>query len=89
MFDFVYTGQFKRDMKLAQKHGKDLTKIQKVMERILSAQPLPVKHKDHGLSGSYGGRRECHVEPDWLLIYKPIEGCIICERTGTHADLFI
>jgi mRNA interferase YafQ len=88
MLSFVYSSQFKKDMQLAQKRGKDLAKIKQLMNLILMKKPLEPKHRDHWLAGSYVGRRECHVEPDWLLIYKPLPDKIIFERTGTHSDLF-
>lgn len=88
MLSFVYSSQFKKDMRLAKKRGKDLMKIKKLMDLILMEETLSQRHRDHWLEGSYVGRRECHVEPDWLLIYKPIPGKIIFERTGTHSDLF-
>ena len=75
-------------MRLAKKRGKDLAKVKKLMDFILMGESLSPKHRDHWLDGSYSGRRECHVEPDWLLVYKPLPGKIIFERTGTHSDLF-
>lgn len=88
MLSFVYSSQFKKDMRLAKKRGKDLAKVKKLMDLILMGESLGPKHRDHWLEGSYSGRRECHVEPDWLLVYKPMPGKIIFERTGTHSDLF-
>lgn len=70
------------------KQGKDKKKIASVMMRLIDQEPLDVKHKDHNLSGTYSGRRECHIEPDWLLIYKKTDDEIIFERTGSHSDLF-
>ena len=89
MLSFVYSSQFKKDMRLAKRRGKDLVKIKKLMDLILMEETLSPRHRDHCLQGSYVGRRECHVEPDWLLIYKPMPGKIIFERTGTHSDLFL
>ena len=88
MLSFVYSSQFKKDMRLAKKRGKDLAKVKKLMDLILMGESLSSKNRDHWLDGSYSGRRECHVEPDWLLVYKPMPGKIIFERTGTHSDLF-
>ena len=88
MLSFVYSSQFKKDMRLAKKRGKDLTKIKSLMNLILMGETLSPRHREHWLEGSYVGRRECHVEPDWLLVYKTIPGKIIFERTGTHSDLF-
>ena len=84
----VYAGQFRRDTKRAQKRGKDMAKLRAVIEVLLAAEPLPPRLKDHSLSGEWSGFRDCHVEPDWVLIYR-IEGDeLILARTGTHADLF-
>jgi mRNA interferase YafQ len=81
-------GQFKRDYKLMKRRGKDLSKLKDILERFTQGKPLDAKHRDHYLAGNFAGRRECHVEPDWLLIYKIEPGFIIFERTGTHSDLF-
>lgn len=88
MLDFVYSSQFKKDMRLAKKRGKDLAKIKKIMDLLLAGETLSPRHRDHWLEGPYVSRRECHIEPDWLIIYKPIPGKIVFERTGTHSDLF-
>jgi len=71
-----------------QKRGKDLAKIKIVIDLLLAEEPLPLKNRDHQLGGNWIGRRDCHIEPDWILIYKPTEDEILLERTGTHADLF-
>jgi mRNA interferase YafQ len=84
----VTTKQFEKDIKLAKKRGKNLDKIKAVMLLLLQEKKLSHNHYDHGLSGNYKNRRECHIEPDWLLIYKPSAKEIIFERTGTHSDLF-
>ncbi len=68
--------------------GKDESKFFFVLEFLLKSQSLPDQYKDHKLIGNYTGRRECHIEPDWLLIYKLEDCCIVLERMGTHADLF-
>ena len=88
MLAFVYSSQFKKDMRLAKKRGKDLTKIKKLMDILLEGETLSLRHRAHWLEGPYVNRRECHIEPDWLMIYKPMPGKIIFERTGTHSDLF-
>ena len=80
--------QFKRDYKLMKRRGKDMEKLRSVMRKLANEEPLEAKHRNHPLVGNYVGRRECHVEPDWLLIYKLEPDVIIFERTGTHADLF-
>lgn len=71
-----------------QKRRKDLKKLKSVVEMLLNNEPLPLKYCDHWLVGNYNSRRECHIEPDWLLIYEPGRKEIIFERTGTHSDLF-
>lgn len=83
-----YTGQFKRDVKLAQKRGKDMDKLKRVVDLLLRGSPLPRELVDHPLRGEWKLCRDCHLEPDWLLIYS-IEGDVVCfERTGSHADIF-
>ena len=84
----VYTKQFERDLKRMLKRGKDAEKFKTVAKLLLSESTLLPRHKDHNLSGSYTGRRDCHVENDWVLIYKKETTAIIFERTGTHSDLF-
>lgn len=85
-----YTKQFEKDLKRMLKRGKDTRKIKDVMTKLLNQEPLELKYRDHKLLGNYMGRRDCHVESDWVLIYKPdLENeRIIFERTGTHSDLF-
>jgi mRNA interferase YafQ len=85
-----YTKQFEKDLKLALKRGKDPDKIKRVITKIINQEPLETKYRDHKLVGNYMGRRDCHIEPDWLLIYKPEpeSNRVIFERTGTHSDLF-
>ncbi len=84
----AYTKQFARDVKRAQKRGKNLEKLKIVVRALIAGHPPDAVHRDHRLVGNYAGRRECHLESDWLLIYKVEETRIIFERTGTHADLF-
>ena len=88
MLNPSYSNQFERDLKKMLKQGKNGDKIKTVMDNLINEKPLEQKHKDHKLIGNYKGRRECHVEPDWLLVYKKMPGEIIFERTGTHSDLF-
>ena len=83
-----FTNQFERDLQRARKRGKEIDKLKTVMSALINEQVLPERNRDHPLVGNYRGRRECHIEPDWLLIYKLQENGIIFERTGTHADLF-
>lgn len=82
------TSRFKKDVELARKRGKDLVKLRDVMEKLVAEERLDANYRDHPLMGNYIGRRECHIESDWLLIYKLDSADIIFERTGTHSDLF-
>lgn len=84
----VYTRSFEKDVKLATKRGKNLDKLKNLIELLASKSQLPIKYKDHNLIGNFVGRRECHIESNWLLIYKIDGEYIIFERTGTHSDLF-
>ncbi len=84
----VRTSQFKRDVKLAIKRDRDISKLKTVMEKLVHEEPLDPKFKDHKLVGDYKNHRECHIEPDWLLIYLILQREIHFVRTGTHADLF-
>ena len=83
-----YTGQFKRDVKLAQKRGKDLAKLRAVIELLLAGETLPRDLGDHPLKGEWQPSRDLHLEPDWLLIYRVDGDAVRFERKGTHADLF-
>jgi len=82
------TGRFEKDLKLMRRRGKELPKLHGIMQRLIDQKLLETRHRDHPLLGDYVGRRECHIEPDWLLIYKLGGSWILFERTGTHADLF-
>jgi len=82
------TNRFLRDLKLAKKRGKELVKIETVIDTISKVQHLAPKHRPHRLQGEMRGLWECHIEPDWLLIWDDAEDAIILVRTGTHADLF-
>jgi mRNA interferase YafQ len=84
----IYTPQFERDIKRLRKRGKELEKLKMVVRALVAGKrPDPI-HRDHKLLGNYKGRRECHIESDWLLIYKLEGHSIIFERSGTHSDLF-
>ena len=89
-YAITFSTQFKRDLKLIRKQGKDENKLKKVIELLANGEPLPQKYKDHNLTGNYADCRECHIEPDWLLIYEIIEDDLILylTRTGSHSDLF-
>jgi mRNA interferase YafQ len=84
------TGQFRRDEKLARKRGLDISLLKSVIQTLLEEKPLDPKHKDHPLVGNYVGFRECHILPNWLLIYIIDKGRLIltASRTGTHTELF-
>ena len=91
MLEIRYLNSFKKDYKLAKKRGKNISKLKTVIEIIAEGKKLPEKYKDHQLKGSeYKGCRECHIEPDWLLVYRIINQELILELlyTGTHSDLF-
>lgn len=83
-----YTGQFRRDVKRAEKRGKDLSKLRAVLRMLIEEAPLPEQLKDHPLRGDWHRHRDLHIEPDWLLICRIDEGAVYFERTGTHTDLF-
>ena len=90
MYRPLTTNRFDKDLKRAAKRGKDLTKIRSIILSLTAGEMLADKYQDHALIGNYSKRRECHIEPDWLLIYKldTDEMVIIFERTGSHSDLF-
>ena len=88
MYRPAYAKQFARDVKLAQKRGKNLDKFKLIVQTLVAGETLDLIHREHKLVGDYVGRRECHIEADWLLIYKMQGNTIIFERTGRHSDLF-
>ena len=83
-----FTNQFNKDMKLAEKQNKDLTKIKAIMFDLICENPLPVKNQDHPLIGNYKDHRECHIESDWLLIYLYKGDEVRFVRTGSHSELY-
>ncbi len=83
-----YTNQFEKDLSLAKKRNKNIEKLKILLSKLINEEELPKKYKDHPLIGNNAYRRECHIEPDWLLIYKKTDFEITFERTGTHSDLF-
>ena len=83
-----FANRFKRELKLMQKRGKNFNKFVEVMRLFEFEVRLPERLKDHQLQGEFKDFRECHIEPDWLLIYRFLEGDVVFERTGTHSDLF-
>lgn len=90
MLKIVRSNRFMKDLKLALKRGYDLNELSKVVNLLANRKTLPIKYKDHALSGDYSNFRECHIKPDWLLIYhiddEELELFLL--RTGTHSDLF-
>ena len=82
------TTQFKKDVARALKRGKDGAKLRSVIEKLAGGEALEARYRDHALGGAYRGARDCHIEPDWLLIYEADEYEVVLIRTGTHADLF-
>lgn len=90
MLDVVLSNRFKKDLKLAAKRGLDLAELETVVNRLAAQQPLPDKNRDHSFTGDYIGFRECHIRPDWLLVYR-VDGedlVLFLFRTGSHTDLF-
>ena len=79
---------FEKDVKRLRKGRKDLGKLRAVIDRLCSRQPLDSRHRDHALTGDWKGWRDCHIEPDWLLIYKVKGGDLALGRTGSHSELF-
>ena len=84
----VWSGQFKRDVRRAEKRKKDMDKLKAVLTLLVEEKPIPASYKDHTLKGTWQGFRDLHIEPDWLLLYR-IEGDDLrLARTGTHSDVF-
>jgi mRNA interferase YafQ len=90
MLNPTFTGPFKKDRKLVKKRNKDMDKLTEVLDMLINEQPLLPKHEDHPLHGEYQGKRECHIEPDWLLIYRveKKDREVVFYRTGSHSDLY-
>ena len=88
MYTPAYTKQFSRDIKLAQRRRKNMEKLKMIISALIAGERLDPIHRDHKLTGDYAGRRECHIESDWLLIYKIQGGTMVFERNGDHSDLF-
>ncbi|MBQ3024078.1 MAG: type II toxin-antitoxin system YafQ family toxin [Spirochaetaceae bacterium] len=90
MYDVVASSRFKKDLKLAIKRGLDISLLDAVVTTLQKGESLPAKNKDHALTGNYTGCRECHIQPDWLLIYEISDKELILylTRTGSHSDLF-
>jgi len=82
------SGQFKRDVRKAEKRGKDMRKLRTLLSLLINETPLPTQYQDHSLKGQWASYRDAHIEPDWLLIYRIIDNELQLARTGTHSDLF-
>ena len=90
MLKIVLSNRFKKDLKLAKKRGLNLDILEDIVNKLAMREKLPDKNRDHGLTGDYIGFQECHVAPDWLLVYRVEEDELelFLFRTGTHSDLF-
>lgn len=84
----VRSGQFKRDVKAAEKRGKNMEKLRELLVLLIEGKPLPPEYLDHPLKGGWKGYRDSHIEPDWLLIYRVTDDNLHLVRTGAHADIF-
>ena len=87
MLNLNQSNKFKKDYKLCKKRGYHMDLLQSVINTLRIPEPVPAKNKDHSLSGNFVGKRECHISPDWLLIYQIIGNELYLVRTGTHSDL--
>lgn len=90
LYDVEMTSVFKKELKKAKKRGLDLQLLNEIVTKLQCGEPLPDKNKDHALTGNWVHHRECHIQPDWLLIYRVIENelILLLVRTGMHSDLF-
>ncbi|MDE0840354.1 MAG: type II toxin-antitoxin system YafQ family toxin [Kiritimatiellae bacterium] len=88
MYTPVFTKQFEKDTKRCVRRNKDMDKIKSLIRRLLAGKPLDPIHRDHKLTGNLVGRHNCHIESDWILIYRIEEDQVVFERMGTHSDLF-
>ena len=90
MYNIRPTSKFQKDLKRAKKRGYDISLLTGIIKKLAAGEPLPEKNRDHDLSGDYVGCRECHITPDWLLIYEVVGDALILylTRTGTLSDLF-
>lgn len=88
MLNPVYTRRFEKDVRLMNRRGKNLEKLKVIIRTLLTEESLDPIHREHKLMGDWQGRRECHIESDWLLIYKIEPDRLVFERTGSHSDLF-
>lgn len=88
--DIVWTTQFKKDYRLAMKRGQTIESIDEVIRLLAAGEPLPEKNRDHALTGNWTGHRECHIQSDWLLVYRIDNDVLVLMlvRAGSHSDLF-
>lgn len=89
-YDVEFTNKFKKELKIAKKQNKDLNKLYNVIEKLANGETLDIKYRDHELTGKYKGTRECHIEPDWLLVYEIKDEILvlILYRINSHLELF-
>lgn len=89
-YEIKNTTQFKKDYKLAKRRGLNITLLKEIITKLANGEILEEKYRDHALSGNWNGYRECHIQPNWLLIYRIDENVLVLTltRTGTHSDLF-
>ena len=89
-YEIKFTSQFKKDYKAAIKRGQKIELLEEIISKLANGESLDEKHRDHNLSGNWSGFRECHILPDWLLIYRVENDVLVLTltRTGTHSDLF-
>mgnify|MGYP003571165326 CR=1 FL=1 len=88
MREILVTSRFKKDLKKAKKRRKDLSKLEAVLDKLVASEALDARNKPHRLSGNWNPCWECHIEPNWLLIWDEDETTVTLIRTGTHSDLF-
>lgn len=84
----IYSSQFKKDYKKIKSQGKDTSELELLIEKLLHHEKLDIKYKDHKLAGRWKNFHDCHIEPDWVLIYRLTNEALFLERTGSHSDLF-
>lgn len=88
MLDRKYTSRFKKDLKTVKKRNLNLDLLAEVIDTLAEEKVLPENNRDHELTGNWNGHRECHIQPDWLLIYRIEDDILMLYRTGSHSDLF-
>lgn len=88
MLDRKYTSRFKKDLKMVKKRNLNLDLLAEVIDTLAEEKVLPESNRDHELTGNLNGHRECHIQPDWLLIYRIEDDVLMLYRTGSHSDLF-